>query len=176
MLCEAIENKIPAYQESQLPPAERAAVEDHLAHCAACRLFAQQFQQLDAVLSAGIKIPALSSDFDRQLNERIKALSISSSEAQRAARKRQLQEEFEAGLRQIQRGAFAPRNLLNTLASFLMACLAGSFAWLLTKSLTAQLTAQSLGGFEPALLPWLALGLAFMAFSLREAFTRSGAS
>jgi anti-sigma factor RsiW len=71
MTCEEIENRILDHQENRLSPARREEVEKHLAGCPGCRIFARQLQQLDAALSAGVRVPALSADFDRRLRERI---------------------------------------------------------------------------------------------------------
>src|SRR5208282_3428641 len=97
MSCEEIENKILEYQENQLSLAQRVEVETHLAGCAGCRIFARQLQQLDAAILAGLKVPALSAEFDRRLQERIQVAPAALSEARRAERERQLQAEFEAG-------------------------------------------------------------------------------
>src|SRR5271168_2553546 len=103
MSCEEIENRILDYQENQLPPAQRQEIEAHLATCPGCRTFGRQLQQLDGALSAGVKVPAISVDFDRRLRERIEAAPAALSEAQRTERKRQLQAEFEAGMARLGR-------------------------------------------------------------------------
>jgi anti-sigma factor RsiW len=172
MSCQEIENRILDYQENQLPPAQREEVETHLAGCAGCRAFVRRLQQLDAALSASVKVPALSADFDCRLRERIQAAPAVLSEAQRAERKRQLQAEFEAGMARIRRGSFALRSLLNHLTRPALVIVAAWLAWLFTLQLTAHLNAQSLGGLDPNLLPWLAAGAVFLAFGLAEAFPR----
>jgi len=172
MLCEEIENRILDHQENQLSPAQREEVETHLARCADCRVFARRLQQLDAALSAGVKVPALSADFDRRLRERIQAAPVFVSEAQRAGRRRQLQAEFEAGMARIGRGSFAMGGLLNHLSWPALAAVAGWLAWRLTPQLTAHLNTQSLGGLDPTLLPWLAASAVFLAVGLAEAFPR----
>jgi len=128
MLCQEIENRILDYQEDKLSPAQREEVETHLAGCAGCRIFARQLQQLDAVLSASVKVPALSANFDQRLQERIQAAPAVLSEAQRAERKRQLQAEFEADLTQLRRKTLNPTSLLNCLG---WAALGGLAGWLL---------------------------------------------
>jgi hypothetical protein len=172
MSCEEIENKILESQENQLSLAQRVEVETHLAGCAGCRIFARQLRQLDAALSASVKVPALSAEFDRRLQERIRVAPAALSEAQRAERERQLQAEFEAGQARIERGLFALDSLLKHLAWPALAILAGWLTWHFTVPLTVHLNAQSLGGLDPNLLPWLAASTVFLAAGLAEAFPR----
>ena len=172
MSCQEIENSILDYQENQLSPAQREEVETHLAGCANCRLFARKLQELDAALSTSVKVPALSTEFNCRLQERIQVAPAALSEAQRAERKRQLQAEFEAGTAQIVRGSFALGNLLNHLIWPAVAVIAGWLAWRFTGQLTAHLNAQSLGGLAPNLLPWLTASAVFLAVGLTEAFPR----
>jgi Putative zinc-finger len=172
MLCEEIEKRILDYQENQLSVAQREEVETHLARCADCRIFARQLQQLDAALSASVKVPALSADFDWRLRERIQAVPTALSEAQRAERKHELQAEFEAGMVRIGRGSFALGSLLNHFTWPALAAVAGWLTWRFTPLLTAHLNAQSLGGLAPNLLPWLAASAVFLAVGLAEAFAR----
>jgi anti-sigma factor RsiW len=172
MLCQEIENRILDYQENRLPPAEREEVETHLAGCAGCRIFARQLQQLDAALSASVKVPALSAGFDQRLREQIQAASAVLSEAQRAERKRQLQAEFEAGIARIVRGTFALGSLRNHLTWPVLAAVAAWLIWRFTPQLTAHLSAQSLGGLDPNLLPWLAVSAVLLAVVMAETFPR----
>jgi len=172
MSCEEIENRILDYQESQLSPAQREEMETHLAGCAGCRIFARQLQQLDAALSASVKVPALSAGFDQRLQERIQAAPAALTEMQRAERKRQLQAEFEGGLARIRRGSFALGSLLSHLTWPALGVVAGGLAWLFTLQWTAHLDAQSLGGLDPNLLPWLAASTVCLAVGLAEAFPR----
>ena len=174
MSCEEIENQILKSQENQLSLAQCVEVETHLAGCAGCRIFARQLQQLEAALSAGVKAPALSAEFDRRLQERIRVASAALSEAQRAERERQLQAEFEAGQARIARRLFALDSLLGHLAWPALAILAGWLTWHFTRPLTAHLNAQSLGGVDPNLLPWLAASAVFLAVGLAEVFPRQG--
>jgi anti-sigma factor RsiW len=173
MLCEEIENRILDYQENQLSAAQRAEVESHLAGCAVCRAFARQLQQLDATLSASVKIPALSADFDRRLRQRIQAAPAVLSEAQRAERKRQLQAEFEAGMSRIVRGSFAWDSLLKHLTWPALVAVAGWLAWCFAAQWTVHLHAQSLAGLDPKLIPWLAASAVFLAVGLAQAFPRA---
>ncbi len=173
MFCEEIETCILDYQENQLSAAQRAEVENHLARCAVCRKLARQLQQLDAALSARVRIPALSDGFDRRLRERILAAPAALSEAQRAERKRQLQAEFEAGMARIGRGSFALDSLLKHLTWPALAALAVWLVWCFTRQLTVHLHAQSLGGLAPSLVPWLVASAVFLAVGLAQAFPRA---
>jgi anti-sigma factor RsiW len=172
MSCEEIKNRILDYQHNQLPHAQRQEVEVHLAGCSVCRTFARQLQQLGAALSSGVKVPALSADFDRHLRERIEAAPAALSEAQRAERKRQLQAEFEAGMARLGRGAFVSGGFLNHLAWPAVAVAAGALVWVFTSLWAAHLNPQSLGGFPPSALPWLAASAVFLAIGAAEAFPR----
>ena len=172
MLCELIENKILDYQENQLSAAQRAEVETHLAGCPDCREFARQLQQLDAALSASVKIPALSAGFDRQLRERIQSTPATLSEAYRAERKRQLQAEFEAGMAESVGGWFTLGRLLNYLAWPAVAAVAGWLAWRISAEWAARLPAQSLGGYAPIMIPCLAASAVFLTVGLAQAFPR----
>jgi anti-sigma factor RsiW len=172
MSCEEIENRILDCPENQLPPAQRQEVEAHLATCAGCRTFARQLQRLDAALSTGVKVPALPADFDRRLRERIEAAPPALSEAQRAERKRQLQAEFEAGMARLGQGSFALGSLLSHLTGSAMAAAAGALVWLFTSPWAARLNPQSLGGFPPNALPWLAASAVFLAIGLGGVFPR----
>ena len=172
MSCEEIENKILDYQENQLSSVQRKAVEVHLASCAGCRTFARQLQQLDAAFSARIIIPVLSTGFNRRLRERIQTTTAALSEAQRAERKRQLQDEFDAGLARIRRGSFAMSSLLKHLLWPVLAMVAGWLVWCLTSQIIAHLNAPSLGGLTPNLFPWLAASAAYLVIGLVGPFRR----
>lgn len=171
MSCDEIENSLLDYQENGLSAEQRMRVESHLLICAECRLFAQQLEQLDAALSAAIKVPALSATFERQLRTRIAGPTPVWSEAKRDERKRQLHEEFEAGLGRIRRGSFTLDRLLATFSMPALAMAAGGLAWLLTRPLTGHLSSQSLGGLEPTLLPWLAASAVFLVVTLPGAIS-----
>jgi anti-sigma factor RsiW len=172
MTCQEIEISIPDYQENRLPPAEWRDVETHLAGCAKCRVFARQLRDLDAALATRLKVPELSADFDRQVMAQIRCGSGTLTPAQRAERKLQIQEEFEIGVARIFRGSFGLASVLNQLAWPGAAVVAGWLAWQLTTRMTAHLTAQSLGGLSPALLPWLVASATFLAVCLGQAFPR----
>lgn len=171
MTCEQFENQILDYQENRLSPARRAEVESHLAACAACRTFAGQLLQLDAVLSTSVHIPALSAGFDQRLRACINAAPVLSAE-QRSERKRQLEAEFNAGMARIGQTSFALRSLSKRLFWPALATLAGWLAWLFTSRFTSQLSAQSPDGLPPATLPLLAASAVFLAVGLARAFPR----
>lgn len=172
MSCEKFENSILDYQENQLSPGQRQEMESHLAGCAGCRIFARQLQQLDKALSATVKVRALSAGFDRRLQKRIHAAPAVLSAAQRAERKEQFQVEFETGLARIGRGSFAVGGLMKHLTWPALAVAAGWLVWRITLQLTAHLNAQSLGGLDPHLLPWLVASIVCLGVGLAEVFPR----
>jgi anti-sigma factor RsiW len=172
MTCHEIEISIPDYDENRLSPGDRQDVETHLGECANCRKFALQLRDLDAALATRLKVPELSAGFDRQVMAQIQRASGTLTPAQRAERKRELQAEFDAGAAGLLRESFGLGNLLDKLTWPVAAVVAGWLAWQLTALLTAQVTAQSIGGLSPSLLPWLAASAAFLAVNLAEAFPR----
>jgi anti-sigma factor RsiW len=169
MSCLEIERKILDYQENRLPAAQRQEVEAHLSGCSECRQFARQLQELDAALSLGIKSPALSTDFDRRLRQKIQALP---TEAQRTERRRQLQIEFDAGMARLRRGVFELGNLLDHLGWPVTAALGAWLVWRITPQVTARLHLRSLGDVDPNLVPWLVAGAVLAAVALAKAFPR----
>lgn len=170
MSCEEIELRILEYQENQLSPAQREVMETHLADCASCGTFALQLQRLDAALSTGIKAPVLSANFDQRLAERIRVGSRILSEAERAERKRALQAEFEAGQARLGRRLFGLGALIRHLIWPVLAVVSGCLAWRLTLDLTAHITARSLGGLDPHLLPWLTASTICLVVGLAELY------
>jgi len=172
MSCQEIENTILDYQDNQLSPARRQAVETHLARCAGCQAFVRHLQRLDAALSRGFKAPALSADFDRRLWERIQTAPPALSADQRAERKRQMQAEFDAGMARLVRGSFAWHSLLDHLTLPVLAAVAGCVAWRFTPQMRALLKVPSLGDLGQNLLSWLMVGAIFLAIGLAGAFPR----
>lgn len=170
MSCQEIEKRILDYQENQLSPPGRQVVEIHLAGCAHCRAFKHGLRELDAALLHGIKSPALSTDFDRRLRERIQATPMGLSAAQRAERKRQIQAEFEVGMLRLARAEFALHRLLNRLSRPLLVALTGCFIWWLTLKLVLILGNLGLGDRGQNLLSCLLISAVFLAIGLAEAF------
>ena len=70
--CQSIENKLVAYLDNRALPAERRAVEEHLASCAGCRARAEEFRALWSALD---DIPEVSPSpsFDALVRRRIAA-------------------------------------------------------------------------------------------------------
>lgn len=166
MLCEKIEALIPEYLENQLSNGQQEEVEGHLAGCAGCRSFALQLQRLDASLSAHFKAPVLSAGFERQLRARLESAPALLPVEQRAARRRQLQAEFEAGRARIRPGLFALGHWLEHLTLPVLASAAACLVWGVAARLTAPMNTHS-----PAyLLPWLGASAVFVALGLAEAF------
>src|SRR5271157_217594 len=125
MTCQDIETRILDYQENNLPPGEKAAVESHLAECPECQSFARQMTELDSALAAAINLPLLPANFDRRVKEKIHGEAVL-PEWKRIVRQRQLQAEFEAKMARIERAKFAFGDLRGELAWIFVAALA---AW-----------------------------------------------
>ncbi len=72
MHCTGMENKLIEYLDGRAKPAERRAVEEHLAACASCRTRADEFRMVWDALD---DLPALSASpaFDASLRARIAA-------------------------------------------------------------------------------------------------------
>jgi anti-sigma factor RsiW len=72
MKCEDVSKSLISYLDSRANPAERSAVEEHLAGCAACRTHAEEFRKLWNVLG---EVPAIepSFGFDARLRQRVAA-------------------------------------------------------------------------------------------------------
>lgn len=70
--CAAMENKLVEYLDGRAAPADRHAVESHLAACASCSLRAEEFRALSSVLDDLPEI-APSPSFDASLRARIAA-------------------------------------------------------------------------------------------------------
>jgi anti-sigma factor RsiW len=70
--CQSIESKLVEYLDGRARPAERHAVEEHLAGCAACRARAEEFRSLWSALD---DLPEISPSpsFDALLRQRIAA-------------------------------------------------------------------------------------------------------
>jgi anti-sigma factor RsiW len=172
MLCEEIENQILEYVEGSLPAAQHEEVEAHLVHCADCRAFATHLKDLDTALSASIRIPDLSSNFDQRLEERICGEPGLLTESERAERKRMLEAEFEAGMTRIRRTPFTLDDLLGTLVWPLVAVVAGWLAWEVTPYLAPHASAQQFAGLTPGMLPWLAASAVFLVIAVIETFAQ----
>jgi hypothetical protein len=170
--CPEIEIRIPDYQEHRLSAADRKDVEAHLAGCANCRVFDRQLRDLDAALATRLSVAELSPGFDRQVMARIRCGLGALTPAQRAERKKQIQEEFEMGVDRILKGSFGLPCVLDHLAWPVAAVVAGWLAWQFTTGMTAHFTAKSLGGVSPAVLPWLVASATFLALCLGQAFPR----
>jgi len=72
MKCEDISNELIAYLDRRANSAERRAVEDHLAGCAACRERAEEFRALWGALD-GMPVIEPSPGFDARVRQRVTA-------------------------------------------------------------------------------------------------------
>ncbi|HEY3862015.1 MAG TPA: zf-HC2 domain-containing protein [Verrucomicrobiae bacterium] len=100
-----MESRIVELLENQLPRAERAGVEMHLAECVRCRAFSRQLAGLEAALARSIKAPKLNPGFSARLKERVLV-----SETDCHDRKQQLQAEFETSLARLRKKALGLDN------------------------------------------------------------------
>jgi len=74
--CADYEHELVELHDGELPPEHARIVRLHVAQCARCRAWAEQFAALDATLAAELPQPALSSAFDARLRERLSALGV----------------------------------------------------------------------------------------------------
>jgi anti-sigma factor RsiW len=169
MPCEPFEDQLLEYVENQLPAAERALVETHLAGCAKCRAFAQQLQYLDAQLTHTLKAPRLSPAFQSKLRQRIQAARIMSP-AEIARRKRELQFEYQAGLQRLSLFPQWPRRFLDLLGLAAMLGLAGWLACLIVPPTAIEAGISGLSAANQHLLLLTAVGLVPVVIGLLLAF------
>jgi anti-sigma factor RsiW len=152
MACEVFEIRILEYVENTLPLVERAAIENHLADCAACQAFARDLRQIDAALTSGIKVPGMSAEFNRRLWQRIQTGMPRLSDAQRRERKQELQTEFEAGRSRLRKRMFEFDSLLDFLTYAALGGLAGWIAVELAPPLAVALTGLVSQSFSQTML------------------------
>jgi anti-sigma factor RsiW len=158
MACEAFEHQIHDFVENQLTAPDRAVIEAHLAECAGCQALARQLRQLDAALSRRVKAPALSADFEVRLRQRIQVGAMRLSDAQRAARKRQLQAEYQADMERLHWWQTDWTGVLNILSFTVLVGLAGWVLWHELLGLTSFLNQYATSAPGPNGLAWLLTG------------------
>ena len=173
MTCDEFENRFLAGQESPLTTAERAAGEKHLADCAGCQTLTRELQQLDAALTATVKAPVLSADFNRRLATRIHAATPALSEAQLAERRRHIQAEYEAGREQLRRSSRLEAGLLDGLPYIALAALGGWLVWQFRPGWLNLLAAQGLSGAGQTFFLAAVAGAVFLAIGLTAAFPQA---
>lgn len=173
MACKQFENRILAYLENQLPPADRAQITAHLEGCADCRAFARQLEHLDAQLTRALKVPTLPPSFNARLRQRIQTTTVL-SDAEIAERKRQLQAEYEAGLARIKMFPLSTRRVLPGFAYVTVFAFIGWLGWRffpqlvnLLASLFPARPSHNLIAFLTASVIFVALGLAASVFPRR---------
>jgi anti-sigma factor RsiW len=162
MNCDEIENLIPEYLEKQLDPAAQSRVAAHLAGCAVCREFARQLEQLDAALARTVKAPTLSPEFQSRLQQRIQSLP-SASKAEIAARKCQLQAEYESRLAQFRLLHLSTRQLSQALGGVTLLVMAGWLGWQWLPQLMQYLARQTPAGLDQNLPMAFTAGLLLLA-------------
>ena len=172
MACEEFENRLLDYQENHLPAGERETVERHLAGCLECQAFVRQLQQLDAALLRAVKVPTLRADFSARLQQRIRAGTMTLSQAEIAGRKRQMQAEYEIGLARIWRWPSLLANLLGYLRLAMLIALAVGLAWQFMPWLVNLFIGPAQDGLGGNPLLVVATGLIFLALCVAAAFPR----
>lgn len=173
MNCEEFETRFLAGSENDLSADGRAAREQHLAECDACRTLAGQLDQLDTALTRQLKAPALPADFDRRLAQRIQVEATVLSEAERAERKRQMQAEYEAGLAQLRRTILRYASSREGLGYVALAALTSALAWQFTPRFLSLMAAQGLSGANQSLLLAVGAGAIFLAIGLTVALRQT---
>ena len=172
MACEEFENRLLDYLENHLPAGERETVEKHLAGCVECQALVRQLRQLDAALLRTVKVPTLRADFSARLQQRIRAGTVTLSQAEIAGRKRQMQAEYEAGLTQIERWPMRLAGLLGYLRLATLIALAIGLAWQFMPQLTNRFVGPALDELGGNPLLAAATGLMFLALCVAAAFPR----
>lgn len=138
MACQ-FESKI--FELDELPSAERALVQEHMAQCAECRELARLLKEADACLQRSIRVPKLSPQFSTRLHERIARVSLTESE--REQRKHQAQEEYQAELARLRRSSWNVLQILDGLGWVALALVTG---WMVSFGLVALVKNYPIGG------------------------------
>jgi anti-sigma factor RsiW len=93
-------DRLQDWLDGDLPTAETAMFETHLADCGSCQSLLADLRQLDASLQTAAPRLELDSSFDARLFEQIDAID----ETQRTRARAQAEQEFQANLRNLTRG------------------------------------------------------------------------
>ena len=128
MSCLNFEMQIVAWVEGELPTRDRAVVEEHLRGCSECRAFAAEIASWDQRLSREITMPRLSEAFDARLQAAIKQFPLPSPVAI-AERKRELQRDYEEGLRRLDTVWRAPSRICEVVGIFVAVGLLLQLLW-----------------------------------------------
>jgi hypothetical protein len=163
MKCDAIELHLAG--ESSEQDSVNDSIAEHLAACPGCRTFAQRLEQMDVALSKTVKAPALGHDFNLKLQQRIQAQRTLSPEYI-AQRKRELQAEYEAGLKRLQPWSLPLALTIHNVRSAVLIALVGFIAWLSLPTLTNVVARYVSSGPLQYLLPsilitFLLIGIGF---------------
>jgi hypothetical protein len=170
MACPEFETQVLDYLENQLTGEQRSAVASHLAVCAACRDFARALRELDASLARRLTAPALSPGFEERLRHRLEAHQPPVSEQQRAARKRQLEREFEDAERMLRGASRWGFGLLDGVGLLVAVSLAGVMLFQLSPGLADLGAGLHLNASALTLLPASLAGAACLLAGLAVAF------
>lgn len=139
--------------DGELPEPHRAILRRHLASCTSCRAFAEEVERWDLTLSREGVFPRISAGFDARLRAAMEA-SPAASAAELSERKRELQREYEDGMRRIESGWRTPSRLLEL------------FGISLVVGLTLHLLWAQVGDLLTASGEWEGGGLLAMAIAL----------
>lgn len=86
--------RLDEWRDGLASAAEATAIETHVARCDECQDYLEALEDIDAALSSGVHVPALSADFDMKIWSRIG----SSDDIQRTLAKQRAQEEMQQQL------------------------------------------------------------------------------
>jgi hypothetical protein len=136
MACREYEDRILEMHAGGLPLEDRRTVEAHLAACSACRRFAEGLKALDTSLAEAGRAVAVSPDFKARLMERIDLEPCGLSAEAIAARRRDLEAQFDKAMAGLLRAAWR-RNV-----PLLLAVL----GFISVAFIAVKVTASALGG------------------------------
>jgi anti-sigma factor RsiW len=101
--CADYEHEIVELHDGKLPPEHARIVRLHVAQCARCRAWSEEFAALDATLAAELPRPALSPAFDARLRERLSALGVPAARGELRARLEREHDSLVESLRKVTR-------------------------------------------------------------------------
>jgi anti-sigma factor RsiW len=145
MNCPQSDYRILDYLENQLPVDDSARMAIHLAGCPDCRMLAEQLQQLDHSLANALIRPELSAGFTSRLKKRLAQEARLLPELERAARKRQLQAEFDEAIEKLNQQFRGLGSLQHVPGCALVAGFGGVITWCLARSVLEPHIAGGLG-------------------------------
>ena len=165
MACPEYEARILELQDGILPADDRRVVEDHMAVCKACLRFAEGLKQLDSELAAVCRAASLSPQFKARLMQRIDQEVTPMSAKALAARKDELESEFQATMANLMQTVW--RTNLPSLLDALGLATVAVIAVFVVRSVLGQMPSleavcalMTKGTYGPAALALASAGLA----------------